>query len=100
MKFVNFYKFKKYLESRGYVQDSNAIDYDSPIWLRNIFFSKEGETDKYRICCFCKINKKPLEISGNVSSIHFGHGTWYSGNWETLKIDMRKNFWKQFIINN
>lgn len=91
MKFISFKKFKAYLESQGYVQEQGKNIYGAPIFLEETFYSKEGEVDKYSV--------KTYMFSDKVASIWFGHGSFYSGNITRVKVDYRKKFWKELLID-
>ena len=90
MNTISFEKFKAYLESQGYVEETKCNEFGHPLYMKEIFFSKEGEKDKYSV--------KVFMFSDKVASISYGHGSVYNGNIKNVKIDFRKKFWKKLSI--
>lgn len=88
MKFISFKKYKAYLESIGYKQEKGENIYYG-LGFRSIFFSKDGNEDKYMTNVFLD--------SDSIMSINYGHGSIYVG-WNAVNVDMRKKFWKDLTI--
>ena len=89
MKFISFNKYKKYLESFGYVLENGTnVYYD--LKFITYFFSKPNEKLKYTVNVYLNKDNKPTD---NVMGINHGYGSPCLG-WNTVKIDMRKKFWK------
>ena len=89
MKFISFNKYKKYLESFGYVLENGTnVYYD--LKFITYFFSKPNEKLKYTVNVYLNKDNKPTD---NVMAINHGYGSPYLG-WNSVKIDMRKKFWK------
>jgi len=93
MNFVSFTKYKSYLESLGYSLERGKDDYSDSLHFITYFFSKEGEKDKYFVNVFTDCNG----IGDHIMSINYGHGSIFVGGIKTIKIDMRKKFWKNLV---
>ena len=93
MKFISYNKCKSYLESLGYSIEKGANEY-YVLGFITYFFSKPNEKLK------CTINvymDKDFKSTDKVMSIACGYGDPYLG-WNSVKIDMRKKFWKNLSI--
>lgn len=86
---ISFKKYKQYLESFGYVQEKGTNEYYD-LGFITYFFSKPTEKLKYTVNVF--IN------SDIIMSISHGYGSPCLG-WQPVKIDKRKKFWKDLMIN-
>ena len=94
MKFVSFIKYKNYLENiKGYSLEKHKEDYSDALGFILYIFSKPNEEDKYFVNVFTNRNG----IGDKVMSINYGHGSFYAGKINKVKIDMRTNYWKQYI---
>ena len=89
MKFISFNKFKSYLESYGYVLE-NGMNIYADLKFFTYFFSKPGKNDKYAINVFMEKDGTPGD---HIISINEGYGSPYIG-WRSVKVDMRRKFWK------
>ena len=85
---ISFKKYKQYLESLGYKQEKVTNEYNN-LGFKSYFFSKTNETHKY------VVNK--LINTDCIISINYGFGSPYLG-YKSIKIDRRKNFWKDLAI--
>lgn len=96
MKFVSFNKYKKYLESLGYVQEKHIDDYAYPLAFRTYYFSKLDDKKKYGINVYTRpnIGGVGFELTDNIMSILYGCGSIYAGGIKKIKIDFRTKFWK------
>ena len=93
MKFISFNKLKLYLESHGYVLENGTnIYYDSK--FITYFLSKPNEKFKYIINVYLNNDNEPTD---KIMTINYGYGSPYLG-WNSVKIDMRKKFWKKLSI--
>lgn len=89
---ISFNKYKKYLESIGYsIEKGTNTYYD--LKFVSYFFSKPSIKAKRIVNVFLDKDNNPTD---KVISINQGYGSIYLG-WESIKIDLRKKFWKQFI---
>ena len=86
---ISFKKYKQYLEFFGYVQEKGTNEYYD-LGFITYFFSKPNEKLKYAVNVF--IN------SDIIMAINHGYGSLYLG-WQTVKIDKRKKFWKNLMID-
>lgn len=93
MKFVSFTKYKSYLESLGYHLENGKDDYSNSLRFITYFFSKEGEKDKYFVNVFTDRNG----VGDKIMCINYGHGSIYVGGIKSIKIDMRRKFWKNLV---
>ena len=93
MKFISYNKCKSYLESFGYVLERGADIYYNLKFI-TYFFSKPNEKFKYTINVYLNNDNEPTD---KVMSINHGYGNPYIG-WNSVKIDMRKKFWKNLSI--
>lgn len=92
MKLVSYKKYKAYLESFGYVLEKGTNTYYD-LGFITYFFSKPGEKLKYTINVYLDKDKEPTD---KVIAINHGYGSPYLG-WHSVKIDMRKKFWKDLV---
>lgn len=93
MKLISFKKYKAYLESFGYVLEKGTNEYYS-LGFITYFFSLPEENHKYMVNVY--MDKKDFKPTDKVMSIARGYGNPYLG-WNSVNIDMRKNFWKNLI---
>lgn len=92
MKLISFNKYREYLESFGYsIEKGTNTYYD--LKFVSYFFSKPSFKLKYEVNVFLDKDNNPTD---KVMSINHGYGSPYLG-WESVKIDLRKKFWKQFL---
>ena len=90
MKFISFKKYTEYLESLGYTKETGEnLYYD--LGIRTVFFSKPGIKYKYMVNMFLNTDK--------IISINHGYGSMHIG-YKSIKIDLRKIFWKNLICEN
>lgn len=87
MKYISFNKYKKYLESLGYIQERGENVYGD-LGFRTVFFSKPEVKPKYTVNVFLN--------SDHVIGINHGYGSPYIG-WNSVKVDMRTKFWKHML---
>lgn len=90
MKFISFKKFTEYLESLGYTKETGEnLYYD--LSFRSVFFSKPNDKNKYWVNVFLNSDK--------LMSINYGYGSPFIG-YKSIKIDMRKKFWKNLTCED
>lgn len=86
---ISFKKYKQYLESFGYVLENGTNEYNT-LGFITYFFSNPNEKNKYTVNVFINTDI--------IIAINYGYGYPYF-NWKTIKIDKRKNFWKNLMID-
>lgn len=93
MKLISYNKYKNYLESLGYVLEKGTNEYYDLKFI-TYFFSKPNEKLKYTVNVYMD---KDFKSTDKVMSIACGYGSPYIG-WGSVKVDMRKKFWKDLAI--
>lgn len=93
MKHLSFNKFKCYLEQQGYYIEYKD-DHSDALQFVMYFFSKDGQKNKY----FVNVLTDRNGVGDEIICISYGYGSFYVGGINKVKVDYRKNFWKQFIV--